>query len=171
MSMDEHALRRSMTDLEIAIDDSIAVYEKLLMKSARQTDALRSLETEDLRDVVDSKAVLSSLASKIEERRQTAASQVAEILGVERDASPAEILAALPDGAGGGLWRAARELSATITKLRGANDRNRSIAECGIYLTSKLISGMAPIYMQGFAYSNGGNSVLGDHASIIDFAG
>jgi flagellar biosynthesis/type III secretory pathway chaperone len=169
--MDKRALERSLVDLESAIVDSLAVYKKLLIKTASEADQLKSLETEVLRDVVDAKTVLSSQASRIEERRQTAASRVAEILGVDHDATLAEILAAIPDGVGIVLGRVARELSATVAKLREANSRNRSIAECGIDLTSKLISGLAPIYMPGVAYSDGGISIQGIQVPIIEIRG
>ena len=171
MATDKHALGRALLELEGAIVDSVAIYKELLNKTLCETGQLKSLETESLRNVIDSKTALSHRAALIEKRRQRAASRVADNLGITQNATLAEILASLPNGVGRTLDQASEELSTTVAELRATNNRNRSVAEYGIGLMSSLISGLATIHVPGVAYSDAGSSVQASKLPIIEIAG
>ena len=171
MSLDVDALTMAISELEHAISDAISNYENLLEDTVTETEFLRTLQTDSLRSVVDSKTVKASRAAAVEARRQSAAHAVSSRLGLEPDATISEIVDAIPAGLDRSLGGLTVRLFDVVGKLRRANERNRTIAMSGIHLTSNLISALAPESIPVMAYSGAGGLVSGGRRPIIEYTG
>lgn len=102
---------------------------KLLSLAHAQEDALRRGDLRALRTITAEQegAVLDS--ARLERARAEEAVRLCEELGLEPDQSVAELAAALPPGAAGGLEQAAADLRGLVAELIELNVRNRALIE------------------------------------------
>ena len=168
---DEHTLESLVDDLRDVLRQSLAIHRQLVIECEAEASALREIEVDELRAIIDRKVVLAARTVRLETRREKIVVQLSPHLSLTGTPTLSEIAALLPRTARLDVNHLTEQLTDTIHLITSAASRNRAIAEGGVHIAGHLIASISSIEPSAGSYSGRGRVHPAGQRPIIEITG
>lgn len=167
----EHTLESLIDGLRTVLRQSLAVHQGLLAECEVEASALRELEVDELRTIIDRKVVLAARTVRLETQRERIVEHLATHLSLPDAPTISQIAALLPRTARLDIDHLAVQLTETIGNVVQAAARNRSIAQGGVHIAANLLASLSSAEPSAGAYSVHGRVHPAAQRPIIEITG
>lgn len=167
------SLQPLVEELRTSLQQVISVHQDLLAECRAETHALRTVEIDTLRAIIDRKVALAAQTVRLETHREQIVNQLARQLNLNFREFPTvtAIADALPRHAGIEIIQLAEQLTETITHITAITSRNNTLAQGGVHVASNLLASLSSSEPSSGAYSGNGRVHRTAQRPIIEITG
>ena len=170
-SVGEHTLESLVDELRSILQESLVVHQELLAECQDEASALRQVELDKVRAIIDRKVALAGRTIRLETRREQIIDLLSPYLSLEKSPTVSEIAALLPRTARLDLNHLADRLAETIGSVTRAAARNRAIAQGGVHIATNLLASLSSTEPSSGSYSIHGRVHPASQRPIIEITG
>ncbi len=167
----EHTLDSLIDQLRTVLSQSLDVHRELLAECASEASALRELEVDELRAIIDRKVALAARTVRLETRREEVVQRLSTHLSFPPSPTVSDIAAVLPSTARLDITHLADQLTETIGRITRAASRNRTIAQGGVHIASNLLASLSSTEPSAGSYAVDGRVHPAAQRPIIEITG
>jgi flagellar biosynthesis/type III secretory pathway chaperone len=165
------SLQPLIDELRGSLQEIISLHLDLLAQCEAETHALRTVEIETVRAIIDRKVALAARTIRLETRREQIVNRLAVCLALPDSPTITRIARALPGHARVDIDQLAARLAEIIARITAVTSRNHGLAQGGVHVASNLLASLSTSEPTSGAYSGLGRVHQSGQRPIIEIAG